>query len=120
MVARPYHDYSTNALRELSSDLTACQVQLQDQRADCVERPDSKDDDLRQLEVLINNLGDQLAAVDRELVVRHRETAVAAQRHRDVTRRPRHVQTYSSQMIRANPKPHCRAKRLPAGARTPR
>ena len=120
MVVRPYHDYSISALRELSGDLTASRVQLQDQRADYVKRPGSEDDDLRQLEALINSLGDQLAAVDQELVVRHQDTTAAAARgHRDFTRRRSHVRTYNPQVIRTNPKPHCRAKRLPTRARTP-
>jgi len=119
MVDRPYHDYSTSALRELSRDLVSSQVQLEDQRTDHVKLPGSDDDDLRQLEVLIDNLGHQLAAMDQELVRRDRETALAAAGgHRSVTRRPSHVRTYHSQVMRANPKPHCRAKRFPAGVRT--
>jgi hypothetical protein len=122
MVPRSYHDYSTNALRELSCDLNVSQVQLQDQRADYVKRPGSEDAALRQVEVLINNLGDQRAAVDRELVARHREaTAAAALGHRDVARRAGHGRrTYSAQGIHAKPKPHCRAKRMPAAVQTPR
>jgi len=120
MVDRPYHDYSTSALRELSRDLASSQLQLEDQRTDYVKRRGSDDDDLRQLEVLISTLGHQLAAVDQELVTRDRETAAAAAgERRGVTRRPNHVRTYGPQVISANPKPHCRAKRSPAGARTP-
>ena len=119
MVDRPYHDYSTSALRELSRDLASSQEQLEDQRADFGKRSGSDDDDLRQLDVLIDKLGHQLAAVDQELATRSREAAVAAAHGpRGVNRRPNHLWAYSSQVISANPKPHCRAKTT--GARTPR
>lgn len=120
MVDRPYHDYSTNALRELSRDLALSQIQLEDQRADYVKPGGSDNDDLRQFDALINKLGDQLAAVDQELVTRDRETtAAAAGGHRGQTRHPSHVPTHSPQVMGGNPKPHCRAKRFPARARTP-
>ena len=120
MVDRPYHDYATNALRELSRDLVSSQIQLEDQRADYVMPGGSDADDLRQLDALVNQLVNQLAAVDRELVTRRRETVAAAPgRHRGQTRHPSHVQTLSPHVMRGNPKPHCRAKRFPAGARTP-
>jgi hypothetical protein len=75
MVYRPYHGYSTSALRELSRDLSSSQAQLEDQRADYVQRGGSDRDDLRQFDVLISNLGDQVAAIDQEFVTRRRERA---------------------------------------------
>lgn len=120
MVDRPYHDYSTSALRELSMDLVCSQVQLEDQRADYGKLAGSDDHDLRQLDVLIKNLGHQLVAVDHELVTRDRETAAAnASGHCAIPRRPGRLLTYSPRLIRANPKPHCRAKRVPAAVRRP-
>lgn len=120
MVDRPYHDYSTSALRELSMDLVCSQVQLEDQRADYGKLAGSDDDDLRQLDVLIKNLGHQLVAVDHELVTRDRETAGAnASGHCAIPRRPGRLLTYSPRLIRANPKPHGRAKRVPAAVRRP-
>ena len=116
----PYHDYSTSALRELTMDLESSQVQLADQRADYGKRAGPDDDDLCQLDVLIKNLGHQLAAVDHELVTRDRERAAAnASGHRGIRRRPGRLRTYSPRVNRANPKPHCRAKRVPAGVRRP-
>ena len=89
MVDRPYHDYATSALRELNRDLTCSQAQLEDQREDYAKRADSDVDELRQLEVLVGDLGQQLAAIDKEL------------------------------SGRLTPKPHCRAKGLPRhGSRT--
>ena len=81
MVHRPYHDYTTSALRELT-DLTSSQAQLEDQRGDLAKRADSDVDDLRELEGLVSDLGHQLAATDKELVARQRETrAVAGSAH---------------------------------------
>ena len=94
MVNRPYHDYSTSALRELAVDLAASQAQIEDQRADYLKRAGSDDDDIRQLDVLIEDLDDRLAAVDRELVTRDRVRA-AANSSGD------------------HPKPHCHAKSAP-------
>ena len=120
MVDRPYHEYSTNALREMSRDLASSQLQLEDQRADYVKPGGSDDDDLRQFDTLINTLGDQLAAVEQELATRHRETTAAvAGRHRGEIRQPGDVQTHGPQVMRENPKPHCRAKRFPARAPAP-
>jgi hypothetical protein len=120
MVDRPYHDYSTSALRELSMDLVSSQVQLEDQRADYGKLADSDGDNLRQLDVLIKNLGHQLVAVDHELVTRDQETpATNASGQCAIPRRPRRLRTYSPWLIRTNPKPHCRAKRVPAAVRRP-
>jgi len=102
MVNRPYHDYSTTTLRELSRDLAASQAQLEDQRADCLERVGADGDDLRQVEVLITNLGRQLAIVDQELATRERERAAGR------------VRRYGSRVTLANPKPHCRPKHINA------
>jgi len=108
MVDRPYHDYATSTLRELSRDLASSQAQLDDQRADYIELSGSDHDDLRQLDALIEDLGHELAAVDRELATRHRAAGASTRRavawgagnaRRRVTRR--------------EPKPHCRAKRMP-------
>jgi hypothetical protein len=120
MVNRPYHDYATSALRELSIDLAASQAQLQDQRADCVGRAGSGADDVRQLDFLINDLGYQLATLDQELVTRRRErTAAAASTDRGVTGRPGRLRSHRTRVIRATPKPHFRAKRAPTAVRTP-
>jgi len=120
MVDRPYHDYSTSALRELSIDLASSQVLLEDQRADCVKGTCCVDDDLREFDVLINDLGDQLAAVSQELVTRHREReAAGVSAHRGVTTRSARVPRYGPQVMGRNPKPHCRAKRPPAALRRP-
>ena len=114
MVDRPYHDYATSALRELSRDLASSQAQLDDQRADYVEPAGSDHDDLRELDALINDLGHELAAVDRELATRHRErtTAIASTR-RGGTWDPGGVRGRGHRVTRAVPKPHCRAKRTP-------
>jgi hypothetical protein len=115
MVDRPYHDYSTVTLRELSRDLAASQAQLEDQRADCLERVGADGGDLRQVDVLINNLGRQLAIVDQELATRERERAAAAAGgHRAVTQGPERVRRYGSRVTLANPKPHCRPKHVNA------
>lgn len=121
MVNRPYHDYSTSALRELSRDLASSQAQLEDQRADCLKRAGSDHDDLRQFDALINDFGHQLAAIDQEFVTRQRERAVvAASGHRGVTWRAGRSPRSDPRVMQANPKPHCRAKRVPAATRRPR
>ena len=118
MVDRPYHDYATSALRELNRDLTSSQAQLEDQREDLAKRADSDIDDLRQLEGLVSDLGHQLAATDRELAARQRETrAVAGSAHTAVTWRAAPVRTHNQWVAQVTPKPHCRAKSLPATAR---
>jgi len=114
MVDRPYHDYSTSALCELSTDLASSQAQLEDQRADYVKRVGSYNDSLRQLDALISNLGYNLAAIDQELVIRHRERRAAASAHRGVTQRPGRVRRHNPLVMQANLKPHCRAKRVRA------
>ena len=82
MIDRPYHDYAVSALRELNRDLTSSQAQLEDQREDLAKRADSDIDDLRQLEGLVSDLRHQLAATDKELAARQRETrAVAGSAH---------------------------------------
>jgi len=120
MVDRPYHGYSISALRELSSNLALSQAQLADQRADCVKRAGSGDEDLCQLDVLISSLDDQLAAVDQELVTRHRESAADGGNARPGTaQRTGRVLRNSPPAMRANSKPHCRAKRAPAAVCPP-
>jgi hypothetical protein len=110
MVDRPYHDYATSALRELSRDLASSQAQLDDQRADYIELSGSDHDDLRQLDALIEDLGHELAAVDRELATRHRErTAAGASTRRAVTWG---AGSARRRVTRREPKPHCRAKRM--------
>lgn len=121
MVVRPYHDYSTSALRELSRDLASSQVQVKDQRADYLRRGGSHDDDLRELDALIGDLGDQLAAVDRELGSRQRDrTTATAGRQRGVTHHPDPLRRRGPRVTQDNPKPHCRAKTDPAADRRPR
>lgn len=118
MVDRPYHDYATSALRELNRDLTSSQAQLEDQREDLAKRADSDIDDLRQLEALVSDLGHQLAATDKELAARQQETrAVAGRAHPAVTWRVVPVRTHNQWVAQVTPKPHCRAKSLPATAR---
>lgn len=73
MADRSYHDYATSALRELELDLASSQGELQDERADYARRADADIDDLRRLDGLIGDLGQQLAAIDRELLARRRE-----------------------------------------------
>ena len=120
MVDRPYHHYSKSALRELTVDLVSSQVQLEDKRADHVKRAGSDDDDIRQLDVLIKDLAHQFAAADYELVTRGRDRAEAnASRPCGTPRRPGRLREYSSRAMRAAPKPHCRAKRVPAAVRRP-
>ena len=120
MVDRPYHDYASSALRELNRDLTSSQAQLEDQREDYAKRADSDIDDLRQLEVLANDLRHQLAAIDRELAARHREgPAVNGSGDPGVTWRAAPVRTHNQRVTQVTPKPHCRAKSLPATARWP-
>jgi hypothetical protein len=112
MVDRPYHDYSTSTLRELGRDLASSQAQLDDQRADYIEVAGSDHDELDQLDVLIDELGRKLAAIDRELDTRHRErTAVTEGMRRGATRHAASAWTH----MPAEPKPHCRAKGAPAG-----
>lgn len=121
MVDRPYHHYSTSALRELTVDIASSQVQLEDQRADYVKRAGSDDDDLRRLDVLIKDLGDQFAAVDHELVTRKRERQAAnASGHGGTPRRPGRLRAYGPRVMLADPKPHCRATRVRAAVREPR
>lgn len=110
MVDRPYHDYSTSALRELGRDLASSQAQLDDQRADYMEVAGSDHDELRHLDILIDELARKLAAIDRELDTRHRErTAVTAGMRRGPTRHAATARTH----LPEEPKPHCRAKRAP-------
>jgi hypothetical protein len=117
MVHRPYHHYSTSALRELRRDLAASHAQLEDQRADFVERAGLDAGDSRQFDVLINSLGDQIAAIDQELVTRERETTVVPSRgHRDEARGRVRVERHGPRVSQANPKPHCRAKGFGPGA----
>jgi hypothetical protein len=114
MVDRPYHDYSTSALRELGRDLASSQAQLNDQRADYIEVAGSDHDELRRLDVLIDELGRKLAAIDRELDTRHRErTAVPASARRGVTRHAASGRTHSQRVMPAEAKPHFRAKGTP-------
>jgi hypothetical protein len=120
MADRPYHDYSTSALRELTMDLLASQVELEDQRADYVKRAGLDDDDLRQVDGLIEDLGHQLAAVHHELATRERDRPAAnASGQRVIPTRPWHLRAYSPRVMRADPKPHCRAKRQSAAPRGP-
>ena len=120
MVHRPYHHYATSTLRELSRDLAASHAQLEDQRADYAKPPGSDDDDSRQFDVLINNLGDQIAAIDQELVTRQRETtAFPSSRHRGEAWSPVRALRHNPQVAPANLKPHCRAKTVPAEVRGP-
>jgi hypothetical protein len=107
MVHRPYHDYSAAALRDLSRDLASSQAQLEDQRADWVKRAGPENEDLRELDVLVSDLGNHLAAVDQELATRRRERAASAvSGHRGAGLVRRHV----PQVVQSNAKPHCRAK----------
>jgi hypothetical protein len=121
MVHRPFHGYSTSALRELSRDLGSSQAQLEDQRADYVKRAGSDYDDLRELDALITSLSNQILAVDQEVVSRRRErAAIPPSGYRGVTQRPGQVRRHTPRVMQANPKPHCRARTLPAEVRRPR
>jgi hypothetical protein len=85
-----------------------------------VKRGGSDGDDLRQFDILIHNLGDQIAAIDKELVTRRRERpAIPSSGRRGKASIPAGLRRHNPGVIQANPKPHCRAKSLPAGVRGP-
>ena len=120
MVHKPYHHYATSTLRELSRDLAASRAQLEEQRADDLKRAGSDAGDSRQVDILINNLGDQIAAIDQELVTRERErTAVSLGGHREAAPGGVGVRRHNSRVAQADPKPHCRAKTVPVQVRRP-
>ena len=121
MVHRPYHHYATSTLRELSRDLAASHAQLEDQRADYAKPPGSDDDDSRQFDVLITDLGNQIAAIDQELVTRQQETTAGSSRgHRGEARGRIRVESHDPRVAQAIPKPHCHAKTVPVQVRRPR
>jgi len=121
MVYRPYHSYSTSALRELSKDLSSSQAQLGDQRADYVMQAGLDQDDLHRFDVLVNRLGDQIAAIDQESITRQQgSTTIPPTGHRGARGRPGRTRRPDPRVMQANPKPHCRAKILPAEMRRPR
>lgn len=120
MVIRPYHDYSITALRELRIDLGSSQAQLRDQRSDYVTRGGSRDGGLHELDVLIENLGHQLAAVDQEIITRQRDGSTAVGNgQRGVSPHANRARRHSARVTRGQPKPHCRGKTVAVAVRRP-
>lgn len=118
MVDRRYHDYATSALRELMRDLTSSRTQLEDERADYAKRADVELEDLHRLDVLVRDLDAELAAIDKELVVRRRDRPTVTETARPgVMWHAGRVRPHTQRVMRVTPKPHCRAKRLPSTVR---
>jgi hypothetical protein len=120
MVVGPYHDYSTSALRDLRGDFASSRGQLEDQRSDYLIQGAFHGDQLRDLDVLIEDLVHQLAAIDQELLTRERERSPAdASGPRAVTPHRVCAWTHSPRLTCGNPKPHFRGKTAPAAVRRP-
>ena len=75
MVDRPYRDYSVEALLDLRGDLQASKAQIEEQRADYLNRGGSAIDDLGQLRKILNTHTKHLTAIDQELEARRRAGA---------------------------------------------